>query len=187
MGPSEMGFGSHETVEATNREAKLHSYIDSTSRAEPSLLWVEGGELDHFRVVNAPGFETRCKTLVPLRGVFEGYVVRHDESFTINRFLSRGTYAPSVYYVYEPSHLTCDSVEELRERGTRPERWRLMTSEIERGRDEVGLSIFCRDGYGIWIGSELDIEEARALFDHTMDKYVNATILQVMGGYLSGI
>jgi homospermidine synthase len=51
-----------------------------------------------------------------------------------------------------------------------------MSEDIVEGRDEVGLSIFLRGGAGLWVGSELDIGEARALFDRRLDRWVNATI-----------
>jgi len=44
-----------------------------------------------------------------------------------------------------------------------------------------------RDGTCLFVGSELDIDEARLLFDHEMDHYVNATINQVVGGYVAGV
>lgn len=80
MGPSEMGIGSHERL--------------------PAYMFVAGGRTATFGVVNAPGFEVNAKTIVPMGGLVEGYIVRHDESFTINRSLSVGGYSPSVYYVY---------------------------------------------------------------------------------------
>ncbi len=100
MGPSEIGFGSHETLDLADVGGFKRETIETIDTTNATRMWINGGAKEHFRIVNAPGFETKCKTLVPLRGVFEGYVVRHDESFTINRFLTRGAYAPSVYYVY---------------------------------------------------------------------------------------
>jgi homospermidine synthase len=153
----------------------------------PRDMFVPGGRTRTFGVVNAPGFEVIAKTITPMGGLVEGYVVRHDESFTISRSLTSGDYSPSVYYVYQPSSLTVDSVEELRRTGRPVDSYRLMTEEIQEGRDEVGVSLFCRGGSGLFVGSLLDIEEARELFDGKMSKYVNATINQVMGGYVSGI
>lgn len=40
----------------------------------------------------------------------------------------------------------------------------------------MGAAVFCSSGQGIWCGSVLDIEEARAMMDGEMDDYVNATI-----------
>jgi homospermidine synthase len=85
-------------------------------------------------------------------------------------------YSPSVYYVYRPSDAALASVAELKRDRRAPGAWRLMSEGIVEGRDEVGLSLFFRGGAGLWVGSELDIDEARALFEHRVDRWVNATI-----------
>lgn len=51
-----------------------------------------------------------------------------------------------------------------------------MTDCVESGRDEVGLTMYCRGGASMWVGSELEIGEARALYGGRMDRWVNATI-----------
>jgi homospermidine synthase len=51
-----------------------------------------------------------------------------------------------------------------------------MTDCIEEGRDEVGLSLFFRGGRGLWVGSELSIEDSRKLFGGRLDRWINATI-----------
>ena len=46
---------------------------------------------------------------------------------------------------------------------------------------------FCCTSIIYWIGSLLDINESRMLFDNKCDSFINATISQVVPGYLSGI
>ena len=116
--------------------------------------------------------------MLPMAGRVRGMVVRHDESYTIAQTLSDSSvqYSPSVYYVYQPSSAARESVAELKRDRRPPGAWRLMSEGIVEGRDEVGLSIFMRGGAGLWVGSELDIDEARALYERRMDRWVNATI-----------
>lgn len=168
LDPSEVAYGSHES--------------GALARA-----CVEGGALERFCVLRSCGFGTRARTWAPLHGVFGGYVIRHDECNTIQRFLADGAYAPSVYYVYSPSAAAAASVEEMRAAGSPQRRWRLMAGDIADGVDEVGVALFCAGGRAAWAGSWLDVREARALLDHEMDEFVNATIPQVMGGYLAAI
>ncbi len=136
--------------------------------------------MGNFAVWNYDGFEMSALTVMPMEstGVVRGYIVRHDESYTIGRALesSDGTYAVSVYYVYHPSEATCRAVERLRVERRPVESFHLMTDRIVAGRDQVGVAIYCSSGYGIWCGSVLDIDEARAMLDYEMDKYTNATI-----------
>jgi homospermidine synthase len=63
---------------------------------------------------------------------------------------------------------------------------RLLTDDIERGRDELGMCFFLENGNIFWIGSILDINEARDLYDNKINEYLNATNVQVVGGYFSG-
>ncbi len=168
MGPGEVGFGTAE-------------------RALSESVLLPGERIRGYRVFNLPGFEMTCRTQLPIGGLRRGYMVRHDENYTISRWLATERSRPSVYYVYSPSPAATESVEELRRTGSPQGRFELLTESIREGRDEVGLTMYRRDGTCLWVGSELDIDEARALFDREMDKYVNATINQVMGGYVSGI
>jgi homospermidine synthase len=64
---------------------------------------------------------------------------------------------------------------------------RLMTDDIVEGRDELGVTLFFEDGDIYWIGSLLDIKEARLIYDNQYDNIINATVLQVVAGYIGGI
>lgn len=51
----------------------------------------------------------------------------------------------------------------------------------------MGLTYFLQNGKVFWIGSTLDIDETRNLFDNEINDIINATILQVIVGYITGI
>ena len=51
----------------------------------------------------------------------------------------------------------------------------------------MGLTFFLENGDIFWIGSLLDIDEAREVFSNKFSHKMNATTVQVVGGYLSGI
>lgn len=121
MGPSESSLGVHETI------------------MRDESLFCPGGLMDHFAVWNYSGFEMTALTVVPYESlqVVRGYIVRHDESYTIGRAMTSedGSYAPSVYYVYHPSEATCKAVERLRVTGDRVFSYHLMAKGIVGGRD----------------------------------------------------
>lgn len=62
-----------------------------------------------------------------------------------------------------------------------------MTDEIIDGRDVLGLTYYLESGEVFWVGSTLGIDEARKLFEPDFKQWVNATNVQVLAGYLSGI
>ena len=138
-----------------------------------------------------------AQSYTPLYGNFTGMLIRHEENVTIGEKLStyadiRGkkikTYSPSVYYVYKPSGETLLSLHELRDKNHDYQKnTRLLADDIIDGRDELGLSFFLENGDVFWIGSLLDIEETRMMFDKRFHYRTNATILQVIAGFLLGI
>jgi len=138
-----------------------------------------------------------AQSYTPLYGNFTGMLIRHEENVTIGEKLAsyadvRGkrvkTYSPSVYYVYKPSGETLLSLHELRDKNHNYQKTtRLLTDDIVDGRDELGLSFFLENGDIFWIGSLLDIDEARQFYDKKFHYRTNATILQVIAGFLLGI
>jgi homospermidine synthase len=80
-----------------------------------------------------------------------------------------------VHYVYCLCDAAIASLHELRMRNYRmQESQRIMGDEITAGRDELGCLLMGHDYRSWWIGSLLDIHEARKLAPHQ-----NATTLQV--------
>jgi len=130
------------------------------------------------------GMFTYAKSYTP-SGFYTGMLIRHAENITIGRFLSTPTYRPSVYYVYRPTENCYLYTYTYNEHsGHVP---RLLTTEITNGADELGVSMFLKDGTSYWIGSLLDIEEAREMHPAYMYPYINATNIQVVAGYITGI
>jgi homospermidine synthase len=177
LAPIEMAFGTHEDIPKKN----LTAY-----EKDKSVIILDRLALNTF-----------AQSYTPIYGNFLGMLIRHEENVTIGNKLStykevKGklikTYSPSVYYVYKPSNDTVASIAELRDRNYHyQDHWRFLTDEIIDGRDELGLTFFLENGDIFWIGSLLDIDEAREVYGNKFNHKMNATTVQVVGGYLSGI
>lgn len=177
LAPLEMSFGTHEDIPKKN----LTAY-----EKDKSVIILDRLALNTF-----------AQSYTPIYGNFLGMLIRHEENVTIGEKLStykeiKGkkvkTYAPSVYYVYKPSNDTVASLSELRDNNYEyQDNWRFLTNEIIDGRDELGLTFFLKNGDIFWIGSLLDIHEAREVYGNKFNHKMNATTVQVVGGYLSGI
>lgn len=140
----------------------------------------------HYVVLKRRGMSLYARSYTPISGMFIGMLVPHDENITIGKTLSTPSYRPSVYYVYHPSSATMESFYELKENNMNPQtNNRLLTNDIKEGADELGLTFFLADGSIYWIGSLLDIEEVRGLFDNKINGYINATTVPVAASYLS--
>lgn len=170
LGYSEISLGTHEQ-DITNYKYKDDQYV----------------------VFNKGGIYTYAQSWIPFFNKFIGNILCHDESYTIGKALSvydnnKLIYKPSVYYVYNPSNETKNSISELKEKDEEYQtNCRLLTSEIIDGADILGLTFFLENKDIFWIGSTLDIHESRKLFDDNINEFINATILQVVAGYFSGI
>jgi len=121
-------------------------------------------------------------------------LIRHEECYTICEKLTvkdlnnKIIYKPSCYYVYRPCDSSVSSINEVRDNfGEYQDEKRLMTSDIIKGYDEVGCTLFFKNGDIYWVGSLLDIEEARLLYDNQYNHIINSTIVQVLAGYISGL
>jgi homospermidine synthase len=178
LGPVEMSWGTHE-----NEVPNSYLYMSD--------------EKEKYRVMilKELGIQRWMRSYTPITGMFHGMMIRHDENLTIGEYLSRKDkkkrvmYQPSVYYVYKPTDACLSGIEETREKGDHYEgvQKRLLTSDIIDGSDELGISFFLENGEVYWIGSLLTIEEARSYHPSWMWPYINATNVQVVGGYLTGI
>jgi len=95
----------------------------------------------------------------------------------------RALYRPTVHYAYQPADAAVVSLHELRMTGYRmQERQRIMDEEIVSGDDELGVLLLGHDLTGWWAGSQLSIEETRALVPGQ-----NATTLQVAASVLGAV
>lgn len=178
LAPVEMSFGNHE-------EIPDDKYIEDLQ------------DNNKYIAFNRLCIETSAHSYTPLYKNFIGLLIRHGENITIGETMSTykiidgnktRVWSPSVYYVYHPTNDTMASTYELKEKNYKyQDNTRLFTKEIIDGIDELGLTFFLGNGDIFWIGSLLDIDEARDIYENKFDEKINATIVQVVGGYLSGI
>ena len=88
-----------------------------------------------------------------------------------------------MHYAYCPCPDSVLSVHELVGRGFDPQpRQRILAQDIVGGQDELGVLLAGHPRGAFWFGSQLSIEEARAIVPHA-----NATALQVAAGILGGM
>lgn len=174
LAPIELSWGTHEQEQFSKDE--IISYENN------------------YLILKKKGFYTNAQSWVPLYGRFIGNIICHDEALTIGTSLTvydvnnSVIYKPSIYYVYNPCDAAHLSIEELKDSNdTYQTNYRLLSSEVESGRDILGLTFYLANKNVYWIGSLLSIEEARYLFNEEINDLVNATNVQVVAGYLTGI
>lgn len=150
--------------------------------------------------INRPGHRTRVRSWSPAHGPFDAYLITHNESISIAAYLTddgaqgagaadaadaagRPPYRPTVYYAYRPTAATLASMQWLDDRtATRVRGARILRDEIVSGEDELGVLLLSGRYGGIWYGSHLGIERARALAP-----YNSATSLQVASSLVAGM
>jgi homospermidine synthase len=131
------------------------------------------------------GMNTTVASWVPGHTIY-GMVVRHGEAFTITEKLTvrsdgEPVYRPTVHYAYCPCDSAIASLHELRGRDyvLQPS-LRIMTDEITAGADILGAFIMGHPFQAWWTGSDLSIEQTRAILPNQ-----NATTLQVAAGVVT--
>jgi homospermidine synthase len=168
--PAELGWGTHE-------------------RHFPADGHRHGFGCDAAIYLMRPGASTRVRSWTPLAGPQHGFLITHNESisladyYTVRDADGAVRYRPTAHYAYHPCDDAVLSIHELAGRNweMQPEK-RLMTDEIVRGMDELGVLLMGHAKGAYWYGSRLTIEEARRLVPHN-----NATSLQVTAAVLAGV
>ena len=169
VAPAELGWGTHEDW------LPEHGFTHT------------GGPENQIGIAK-PGIDTLVRSWVPTTGPIIGMVVRHGEAFTISDALTVGrdgeaVYRPTVHYAYLPTDVAMASLHECRMSGYElQDAKRIMTDDITEGMDELGVLLLGHDLNGWWVGSQLDIDEARELVPHQ-----NATTFQVAASILGAI
>jgi homospermidine synthase len=167
--PSELGWGTHENH--LPPEGARHAFGCDTAI-----------------YLTRPGAATRVRSWTPLAGPILGYLITHNEAISIADYLTlreagRVVYRPTCHYAYHPCDDAILSLHELQGNAFRQQRhFRLMNEEITDGSDELGVLLYGHPNNAYWYGSQLSIEETRALAP-----YQNATALQVTSAVLAGI
>ncbi len=170
MQPAEMGWGTHEKWLPAN--GRLHRL---GARAGAYLL--------------QPGANTRVRSWCPTPGAQYGFLVTHNESISIADYftLSEGgtvVFRPTCHYAYHPANDAVLSLHEVFGSGAlHPKAQHILDEhEIVDGIDELGVLLYGHARNAYWFGSQLSIEETRALASHQ-----NATGLQVTSAVLAGM
>jgi len=167
--PAELGWGTHEKT--LPEDGRYHDFGCGAAI-----------------YLNRPGAATRVRTWTPMEGPFHGFLVTHNESISIaDYFTHEGvggeTYRPTVHYAYHPCDDAVLSLHEIAGKNWEMQKsQRLMQDEIVSGVDELGVLLMGHAKGAYWYGSQLSIEDARALAP-----YNNATSLQVTAAVLGGV
>ncbi len=136
-----------------------------------------------------PGANTKVRSWCPTPGAQYGRLVTHNESISIADYFTVGKgrnaeYRPTCHYAYHPCNDAVLSLEEMFGRaGERQPEWHILDeNQIEDGIDELGVLLYGHAKNAYWYGSQLSIEETRAIAP-----YQNATGLQVSSAVLAGM
>jgi homospermidine synthase len=171
MQPAELGWGTHEKW--TPENAGFHE---------------KGCGAGIY--LNQPGANTRVRSWTPTaRGQF-GFLVTHNESisiadyYTLRNIRGEAIYRPTCHYAYHPCDDAVLSLHELFGRAVESQSAQhiLGEAEILDGIDELGVLVYGHARNAYWYGSQLSVEETRALAP-----YQNATGLQVTSAVLAGM
>jgi homospermidine synthase len=154
--PSELGWGTHES-----NDLGLH---------------YKKGPQNQI-ALRSRGINTWVKTWVP-SGPIIGMAVRHEEAYSISKYLTKDGYRPTVHYAYLPCPDAITSLSEIQNRimidNKIPDfKEEILNTTITQGKDELGVLLFSKK-LTWWRGSLLDIVEARKLI-----KTQSATSVQV--------
>ena len=167
--PAELGWGTHE-----------RHFPDDAERHD--------GGCRAAIFLKRPGAATRVRSWAPLAGPFHGFLVTHAESISIADHLAVGdprdpVYRPTVHYAYHPCDDAVLSLHELAGRQWRVQRMQTVArDDIVSGHDELGVLLMGPSIGAYWYGSQLSIDEARALCPDN-----SATTLQVAAPILAGM
>ena len=167
--PAELGWGTHE------KQFPLDG-LRHKAGARASIY------------LNRTGASTRVRTWTPQAGPIIGFLITHAESISIADYLTvhegdAVAYRPTVHYAYHPCDDAVLSLHELQARNWNPQRQeRVLKDEITSGVDELGVLLMRQSGGAYWYGSQLSIDQARALCPNN-----SATSLQVTAAVMAGV
>ena len=171
MQPAELGWGTHEKWTPAN--AGFHK-----SGCGAAIY------------LNQPGANTRVRSWTPTARAQFGFLVTHNESisiadyYTVRNDKGEALYRPTCHYAYHPCDDAVLSLHELFGRAGEVQSAHhiLGEAEILDGVDELGVLLYGHARNAYWFGSQLSVEETRALAP-----YQNATGMQVTSAVLAGM
>ena len=168
--PSELGWGTHEKT------------------LPPGARHHEFG-CDAAIYLLRPGAGTRVRSWTPTAQAQHAWMITHNESISIADFFTlrrdgQVVYRPTCHYAYHPCDDAVLSMHEMAGAQWKPQKsWHILSEDdIVDGVDELGVLLYGHARNAYWYGSQLSIDETRALAP-----YQNATGLQVTSAVLAGI
>jgi homospermidine synthase len=168
--PAELGWGTHE--KHLPPEGRRHDFGP-----------------DCAIYLMRPGAGTRVRSWAPTPGPQHGFLVTHNEAISIADYYTvmedgKAVYRPTCHYAYHPADDAVLSLHEMAGRAwVRQPDWHILNeAEILDGIDELGVLLYGHARNAYWYGSQLSIEETRAIAP-----YQNATGLQVTSAVLAGM
>jgi homospermidine synthase len=168
--PSELGWGTHETWMPAN--GRRHA-----TGCDAAIYLLQAGA------------NTRVRSWTPTAQAQFGFLVTHNESISIADYFTlrngdKVVYRPTCHYAYHPCNEAVLSLHEMfGQAGRKQARHHILDeNEIVDGIDELGVLLYGHGRNAYWYGSQLSIEETRALAP-----YQNATGLQVTSAVLAGM
>ncbi len=168
--PSELGWGTHEkTLPPGGRHHEFG--------CDAAIYLVR------------PGAGTRVRSWTPTAQAQHAWMITHNESISIADYFTlrrnqKVVYRPTCHYAYHPCDDAVLSLHEMAGAQWTPQKsWQILSEDdIVDGVDELGVLLYGHAKNAYWYGSQLSIEETRALAP-----YQNATGLQVTSAVLAGI
>ena len=168
--PAELGWGTHEKWMPANG----HTHKEGCGAAIYLMQ---------------PGANTRVRSWCPTPGAQYGFLVTHNEAISIADYFtvrdgSNVVYRPTCHYAYHPANDAVLSLHEMFGNGGHAQPvWHILDeNEILDGIDELGVLLYGHKLNAYWYGSQLSIEQTRAIAP-----YQNATGLQVTSAVLAGM
>ena len=168
--PAELGWGTHEKALPAN--GHKHDF-----------------GCDAAIYLTQPGAGTRVRSWTPTAQAQHAFLVTHNESISIADFFTlrengKVVYRPTCHYAYHPCDDAVLSLHEMAGAAWQMQsEWQILgENEIVDGIDELGVLLYGHAKNAYWYGSQLSVEETRALAP-----YQNATGLQVTSAVLAGI
>lgn len=192
--PSELGYGTHE--KSYPSDAILHRKGDRNqiclkSRGMNVMIhsWIKSGHMLGMLIRHGEAF-----SLSDRLSVYPEHIKNPQHYLMAPRnknHTEKVIYRPTVHYVYRPCDSALASIKEVESNNFKIQsNDRILYDDIISGKDELGCLLLGSFGksrkQGWWIGSLLDINEARRLVDPKHND-INATSIQVASSYMGAI
>jgi homospermidine synthase len=174
------------TWSPTGWREENHTYAEfaigshEKSKPEGSKIQTVGDKKIKLCIMKENGEDTKINSYCIKKGKQKCFLIQHSEIFTIGEMCKIDDYQPTVYYAYNPSEATKESMKLLK--GDLKNQ-KILNATNSKGNDYVGVLLLSED-FSYWCGSCMSTKEAQKLY--TIDE-VGPTTSQVVGMLLMGI